>query len=47
MSTEPGIVGLVGLGQMGTPMARTLRRAGWRVVAWDLLPASLDFSVEH
>jgi 2-hydroxy-3-oxopropionate reductase len=29
-------VGVIGLGQMGGAMTRTLRGAGWRVVAWDL-----------
>jgi 2-hydroxy-3-oxopropionate reductase len=29
-------VGVIGLGQMGGAMTRTLLGAGWRVVAWDL-----------
>ncbi len=36
MAHEPGVVGIIGLGQMGGAMARTLSRASWRVVAWDL-----------
>ncbi len=34
-------VGLIGLGQMGGAMCRTLRRAGWPVVAWDLSAAAI------
>jgi 2-hydroxy-3-oxopropionate reductase len=37
-----GPVGLVGLGQMGGPMARTLQRAGWQVIGWDLSSAARD-----
>jgi len=39
------VVGLIGLGQMGGPMARTLLGAGWRVVAWDLMAAGLGAAV--
>ncbi len=46
MAHEGRVVGLIGLGQMGRPMARTLVRAGWRVVAWDLLPAGIAAAVE-
>jgi 2-hydroxy-3-oxopropionate reductase len=35
-------VGVIGLGQMGGAMTRTLLRAGWRVVAWDLAPAAVQ-----
>ena len=31
--TEPPIVGFIGLGVMGEPMARRLRRAGFRIIA--------------
>lgn len=37
-----GEVGVIGLGQMGRPIARTLMHAGWRVVAWDLARAAVD-----
>ena len=46
MAHEGRVVGLIGLGQMGRPMARTLVQAGWRVVAWDLLPAGIAAAVE-
>lgn len=42
MTDTPREVGVVGLGQMGRPMALTLHRGGWRVIAWDLSPASSD-----
>jgi len=42
MAGDRGVVGLIGLGQMGGPMARTLRHAGWRVVAWDLAAAAVE-----
>ena len=42
MVDEYGVVGVVGLGQMGGPMARVLQRAGFRVVAWDLNAAALE-----
>lgn len=35
MAEHQSVVGLVGLGQMGGSMCRTLVREGWRVVAWD------------
>jgi 2-hydroxy-3-oxopropionate reductase len=38
--SAPGNVGVIGLGQMGRPIARTLMRAGWHVVAWDLAAAA-------
>ncbi len=37
-----GEVGVIGLGQMGQPIARTLLRAGWTVVAWDLVPSAAE-----
>jgi 3-hydroxyisobutyrate dehydrogenase len=39
--TADGPVGLVGLGEMGLPMARTLLRAGVAVVAHDVRPAAV------
>ncbi len=33
-------VGFVGLGSMGRPMARSLVRAGWRVVVWNRSPSA-------
>lgn len=42
MSNVRGSVGIVGLGQMGAPMARTLMAVGWRVVGWDLMAAAVD-----
>ena len=41
-----GTVGLVGLGQMGGAMGRTLLRSGWQVVAWDVAPAALAAAVQ-
>ncbi len=35
-------VGFIGVGRMGTAMARNLMRAGHRVLAWDISQASLD-----
>jgi 3-hydroxyisobutyrate dehydrogenase len=35
-------VGFVGLGNMGAPMALNLAKAGFEVVAFDLVPAALD-----
>ncbi len=34
-------VGLVGVGNMGAPMARCLAKAGWQVLAYDASPAAL------
>jgi 2-hydroxy-3-oxopropionate reductase len=42
MGTNPHPVGLIGLGQMGGPMTRTLLRAGWQVVVWDLAPGAAE-----
>jgi 2-hydroxy-3-oxopropionate reductase len=36
------MVGLIGLGQMGGAMSRTLLRAGWQVIAWDLSPKATE-----
>src|SRR5688500_3143506 len=33
-----GEVGLIGLGQMGRPLARRLLSQGWQVVAWNRTP---------
>lgn len=43
-SSTPGAprVGWIGLGAMGGPMARVVARAGMRVCAFDLSPASLE-----
>jgi 3-hydroxyisobutyrate dehydrogenase-like beta-hydroxyacid dehydrogenase len=46
VTDEQGTVGLIGLGQMGGAMCRTLLRAGWRVVAWDLARAAVDAAAE-
>jgi 2-hydroxy-3-oxopropionate reductase len=37
-----GEVGVIGLGQMGRPIARTLMHSGWTVVAWDLAAAASE-----
>jgi 3-hydroxyisobutyrate dehydrogenase len=42
MSTENPRVGFLGLGHMGGPMAANLVRAGYRVVAFDPVPAAQD-----
>ena len=39
-------IGFIGLGRMGGPMSRNLLKAGYRLVAFDLNPASLAMSVE-
>jgi 3-hydroxyisobutyrate dehydrogenase-like beta-hydroxyacid dehydrogenase len=44
--TAQRTVGLVGLGQMGGAMCRTLLRSGWQVVAWDVAPAALAAAVQ-
>src|SRR5580658_2286530 len=42
-AASPGsVVGLVGLGNMGLPMARRLARAGYRVQGYDLSPLAAD-----
>ena len=38
MSDQRDVVGLIGLGQMGGAMCRTLLRFGWRVMAWEVSP---------
>jgi 2-hydroxy-3-oxopropionate reductase len=40
MSAGRRNVGLIGLGQMGGAMCRTLLAGGWRVAAWDVSPAA-------
>jgi 2-hydroxy-3-oxopropionate reductase len=42
MARETGVVGIIGLGQMGGRMARVLRKAGWRVVAWDVYAPAVE-----
>jgi len=42
---ERGTVGVVGLGQMGGAMCRTLLRAGWHVVAWDIAAGAVAAAV--
>ena len=37
-SNQPGVVGFVGLGAMGTPMALNLLQAGYRVHCYDINP---------
>ena len=39
------VIGFIGLGNMGLPMARNLIRAGHRLRAFDLAPASLEAAV--
>jgi gluconate 5-dehydrogenase len=46
VSEHQGPVGVIGLGQMGGAMCRTLLRAGWDVVAWDLFRAAVDAAAE-
>lgn len=36
MTTSNDIIGFVGIGAMGTPMATNLARAGYRLVVFDL-----------
>lgn len=45
MPDQRGTVGLIGLGQMGGAMCRTLLHAGWRVVVLDLVPSALAAAV--
>jgi 2-hydroxy-3-oxopropionate reductase len=45
-SPATGTVGLVGLGQMGGAMCRTLLRAGWHVVVWDISAAAVAAAAE-
>jgi 3-hydroxyisobutyrate dehydrogenase len=40
-------IGFIGLGNMGTPMAANLVRAGERVLGFDVLPGSRWASAEH
>ena len=35
------VVGFIGLGEMGGPMAANLVKAGWRVVAFDVVAGRL------
>jgi 2-hydroxy-3-oxopropionate reductase len=46
-STQLGTVGLIGLGQMGGAIGRTLLRGGWHVVAWNHTPRALEEAAEH
>lgn len=41
MSMKP-VIGFLGLGHMGLPMAINLHRAGYRLKAFDLVPAALE-----
>lgn len=45
MSDQRDVVGLIGLGQMGGAMCRTLLRFGWRVIAWEISPSALAAAV--
>jgi 3-hydroxyisobutyrate dehydrogenase-like beta-hydroxyacid dehydrogenase len=40
-----GTIGLIGLGEMGLPMAERLMQAGWRVVGYDVQDDALDRAV--
>ena len=42
---EHGTVGLVGLGEIGLPMASRLVQAGWRVVGYDVQRKALEQAV--
>lgn len=46
MTDQLGTVGVIGLGQMGGAICRTLLRGGWRVVAWDVAKPAVDAAVE-
>ncbi|MBF6046625.1 3-hydroxyisobutyrate dehydrogenase [Streptomyces sp. NRRL B-1677] len=41
-----GVVGFVGLGHMGGPMAASLVKAGYRVIGYDLVPGLLASAVD-
>lgn len=41
MSEKP-VIGFLGLGHMGLPMAINLHRAGYRLKAFDVVPAALE-----
>jgi putative dehydrogenase len=43
--THYGTVGLIGLGEMGLPMASRLVRGGWRVVGYDVHGPALERAV--
>ena len=45
----PGMksVGFIGLGNMGLPMVANLLKAGFRVHAYDVLPASVRAAVDQ
>jgi 3-hydroxyisobutyrate dehydrogenase len=48
MGDRPGRVGFVGLGNMGRPMARNLRQAGFALTVYDAVPEVLSaFVAEH
>ena len=47
MSAPNATIGVVGLGQMGAPLARTLLRAGFRVVAWDVNCAAVESAATY
>ena len=42
---EHGTVGLIGLGEIGLPMASRLVQAGWRVVGYDVQGKALEQAV--
>src|SRR5262245_19076461 len=42
---ERGTIGLIGLGEMGQPMASRLVQAGWRVVGYDIQDGALKQAV--
>ena len=39
---DPGVVGFIGLGAMGSPMSRHLLEAGWRVVGYDVSAQAME-----
>ena len=42
---EHGTIGLIGLGEMGQPMASRLMQAGWHVVGYDIQDKALEQAV--
>jgi len=47
-TTHTAKVGLVGVGNMGSPMAANLRKAGWRVTVYDVdLQKASEFATAH
>ena len=47
MTDKAGVVGIVGLGQMGSRMARVFVAKGYRVVAWDLFGPAVEAAAKY